>query len=241
LRKNFFASTQLFLQRLFFKNHKHFPMKKLFCLSLFVLSLFAARSQAVATNLKFNKADRPALMLELPYDPAVAEQFILDTLRKSGYEPQTSGIFKNKKVNGFYVFKGVRLPGSDRTTDLYFKVEPKSKRQENVSIVYLLMDKGNEDFVNSGDGAVHSAGKSLMNDMVPQSAVFKLQLDIKGQEEAVRNAEKRMEKLTEDEKKLNQKIEELQNNLKKNKEDQEIQKKTIENEKLKLQELRLKA
>lgn len=218
-------------------------MKKLLTLCFFTIAVLYAQSQAVITNVKFNKTDRPALMLELPYDQEVSEQFIVDNLKKNGYEPVTSGslFWKKSKVDGFYVFKGVRLQGSDRTTDLYFKVEPKSKRQKGISIVYLLMDKGVEDFVNSADGAPHDAGKTFMNDMVPQSAAFKLQLDIKAQEEALKNAEKRMEKLMEDEKKLNKRLEELQNDLKKNKEDQEIQKKTIENEKLKLQELRTKA
>lgn len=217
-------------------------MKKLFSLCLFMAAALYAQSQAVITNVKFNKVDRPALLLELPYDQEVSEQFIVDNLKKNGYEPVSSGslFWKKSKVDGYYVFKGVRLQGSDRTTDLYFKVEPKSKRQKNISMVYMLMDKGVEDFVNSADETPHNAGKSFMNEMVPQSAAYKLGLDIKAQEEAVMNSEKRMQKLMEDEKKLNKRLEDLQNDLKKNKEDQEIQKKTIENEKLKLQELRTK-
>jgi hypothetical protein len=209
-------------------------MKKLIALMLVVSIGLSAWSQSTVTNIRFNKADRPALMLELPYEPAIAEEFILDTLKKSGYEPQTSGIFKSKKVDGFYHFKGVKLQGSDRAADLYFKVEEKSKREKGVSIVYLLMDKGTEDFVNSGDGAIHVAGKGFMNSMTSQSAQFKLKLDIEAQEYALKDAEKKMEKLLEEEKRLAKRLEELQNDLKLNKQDQESQKKAVENEKTKL-------
>lgn len=215
-------------------------MKKLLAFALLVMTTVAAHSQATVTNLRYNKADRPAIMLELPYEPIVAEQFILDTLKKNGYEPQTSGLFKNKKVDGFYLFKGVKLPGSDRPTDLYFKVEQKSKREKGVSIVYLLMDKGVEDFVNSMDGATHSAGKGFMNSMVSQSASFKLRLDIEAQEEAVKDAEKKMQKLQDEEKRLAKRLEDLQSDIKKNKEEQESQRKSVDNEKAKLAELKLK-
>jgi hypothetical protein len=73
-----------------------------------------------------------------------------------------------------------------------------------------------------------------MNSMTSQSAQFKLKLDIEAQEYALKDAEKKMEKLLEEEKRLAKRLEELQNDLKLNKQDQESQKKAVENEKTKL-------
>jgi hypothetical protein len=217
-------------------------MKKLFVFLLFMAASTFAHSQAVTTNIRFNKADRPALMLELPYEPAIAEEFIIDTLKKSGYDLTTSGsfIFKKNKVDGFYQFKGVKLKGSNQAVDLYIRIEPKSQRQPNISIVYLLMDKGGESFVNSGDGAVHTAGKTFMDKLVPQSAIFKLQLDIETQEDALKVAEKKLDKLKEEEKKLQERLRLLQEDIKFNKEDMEAQTRQVDNEKRKLTELKAK-
>ena len=67
-------------------------------LSSFCAGAFA---QSVATSVKFDKADKPALMLYLPYSQEVAEGTILTKLKEIGFEPETSGslFWKNSKVN----------------------------------------------------------------------------------------------------------------------------------------------
>ena len=82
-------------------------------LSAFCATAFA---QSVATSVKFDKTDKPALMLYLPYTQEVAEGTILSKLREIGYEPETSGslFWKQGKVNGFYTFKGVALKGEKK-------------------------------------------------------------------------------------------------------------------------------
>lgn len=201
---------------------------------------FTTYAQTNTTYVKFDKTEQPALILELPYNKEISEDFIITNLKKTGYEPETTGslLWKKNKVNGFYVFKNVRLTGADRPADLYFKVEQKSKRQKDQSVIYLLMDKGANEFATSADYTLHTAGNNFMNGFVQESAVFKHDLDVKAQEEVVKNAEKKLQKLVDEDKKLLNRMEELQKNIRQNKDDQESQRKVIENEQKKLQDLK---
>jgi len=216
-------------------------MKKLtaFLLACFVFQ--AAFSQSVTTSVSYNKTSQTGLMLELPYDQEVSEGFIVTNLKKTGYDPETKGslFWKNNKINGFYTFKNVRLDGADQPLDLYFKVERKSRKQNDQSTIYMLVSKGNEAFISSGsDDDIYRAAKKFLNGFLEQSAVYKLDLDIKGQEDIVKDAEKKLNKLQDEEKSLTKKIEDLQNDLKKNRENQESQQKTIETEQKKLADLK---
>jgi peptidoglycan hydrolase CwlO-like protein len=117
-------------------------------------------------------------------------------------------------------------------------VEQKSRKSKNESIIYMLMGKGENYFISSSDDNAYDAGKKFMNGFVEQAAAFKLDLDIKAQEEAVKDAEKKLDKLKDNEKDMNKKIDQLQKDLKKNQEDQKNQEQTIENEKKKLEDLK---
>ena len=79
-----------------------------------------------------------------------------------------------------------------------------------------------------------------MDGFITKSAAYKQEIDVLNQEDAVKLAEKKMEKLKEEEKKLADKLLLLQNDVKLNKEEQDAQLKAIENEKRKLTELKAK-
>ena len=216
-------------------------MKKLTAFLAALFLLCSAYSQSTLTSVSYNKTEQTGLMLELPYTQDVSEGFIVDNLKKTGYEPETKGslFWKNNKINGFYTFKGVRLEGADQPVDLYFKVDRKSKKEKDQSVIYLLVSKGGENFISSGsDEDIYKAAKRFLNGFLEQSAVYKLDLDIKSQEDVVKDAQKKMDKLKEDEKNMNKKIEQLQSDLKKNNEDQQKQQQTIEAEQKKLEDLK---
>ena len=101
------------------------------------------------------------------------------------------------------------------------------------------MTKGGENWVSStSDEASYNAAKNFLNGFLPQAAVYKLDLDIKAQEDAVKTAEKKLQKLQDNQRDMEKKLDQLQKDLKKNKEDQESQQKSIEDEKRKLEDLR---
>lgn len=216
-------------------------MKRLTALSLLLLAIINfAGAQASVTTASYNKTSQPALKLELPYSEEVCEDFILASLKKTGYDVETKGklFWKQNKLNGYYTFKDVRLDGLDHSVDLYFKVDQKGRKSKEESVIYMLIGRGEDYFISSSDDNVYYAAKKFMNGFVDESAAFKLDLDIKNQEETIKNAEKKLEKLKDNEKDMNKKIEQLQKDVKKNQEDQKDQEKAIENEKKKLEDLK---
>jgi hypothetical protein len=217
-------------------------MKKCTALFIFAFAAFQiASAQASYTSVSYNKSSQPALMLELPYNEEISEGFIVDNLKKTGYDPETKGklFWKQNKLNGFYIFKDVRLEGASGIADLYFKVDQKSKRQKDASVIYLLVGKGENSFVSSdSDNDTYTAAKKFLNGFVDKSAVYKHDLDIKSQEDVVKDNEKKLDKLKDNEKDMIKKIDQLQKDLKKNQEDQKDQEKKIEDEKNKLDDLK---
>lgn len=216
-------------------------MKRLTALFALITIIQIASAQSSYTSVSYNKTSQPALMLELPYNTDVSEGFIVDNLKKIGYDPATKGklFWKQNKLNGFYVFKDVRLEGSSQPLDLYFKVDQKTKKAKDQSVIYLLLAKGENNFVSSSsDEETYKAAKNFLDGFVDQSAVYKLNLDIRNQEEVVKTAEKKLDKLKDDEKDMQKKIDQLQKDLKKNEEDQKDQQKTIESERKKLDDLK---
>ncbi|HUC81948.1 MAG TPA: hypothetical protein VMR70_13590 [Flavisolibacter sp.] len=213
-------------------------------LSLLLVVFFAtASAQSVSTSVKFDKADKPALMLYLPYSQEVAEGTILTKLKEIGFEPESKGslFWKQSKVNGFYAFKGVTLKG-DKTelVDLYFKVDRRGSKKDNQSVMYLLTSKGGDNFINdASDAGTFYAAQRFLNGFVGETATYKHTLDIKTQEETVKKSEKKLVDLMDDEKDMQKKLEKLQEDIRKNKEAQVNQQALIESEKKKLAEMKL--
>src|SRR2546423_3840314 len=195
-------------------------------LLLFFTYLGSALAQSFVTSLAYNNVSQTALMLELPYGQEITEGFLVSSLKKSGYDPELKGrlFWKQNRVNGFYTFKSIKLEGLDHSLDLYFKIEQKSKLLKDQSVIYLLVSKGNEQFATlESDEASFTLAKKLMNNFVTQSAAYKLEMDVKGQEEEVKNVEKKLARLKDSEATLLKKIHELQDELKRNQFNQESQ------------------
>lgn len=230
------AINRLYLQKIVF-------MKALFSFLLFVTG-FVASAQSVGTTVKFNKADRPALMLYLPYSEDVANGTIVSKLKEIGYQPETKGalLWKQDKTDGFYVYKGVVLKdsgGQNQLVDLYFRVDRRGNKRDNQSVIYLLTSKGGENFVTSlSEPSTYAAAQNFLNGFVAQTATYKHGLDVTAQVETVKKAEKKLTDLMNDEQDLNKKIAKLQDDLAKNKQAQANQQATIDGERKKLETLR---
>lgn len=219
-------------------------MKGILLLLFFAFGIHAS-AQSVSTTVKFNKADKPALMLYLPYNQDVAEGTILTKLKETGFEPESKGslFWKQSKADGYYVFKGVVLrpdSGTNMLTDLYFKVERRGSKKDNQSVIYLMTSKGTENFVtDASEPATYAAAQKFLNGFVSETATYKHTLDVKAQEETVKKAEKKMNDLRNDEKDMNKKIAKLQDDLKRNQQDQINQQASLEAENKKLADMKL--
>lgn len=216
---------------------------------LLIAFLFAgmitASSQATFTTITINKKIQPGLVLQLPNNKDVAEGTILQKLKETGYSPETKGklFWKKNKLDGFYVFNGIELPAlNNQKVDMYFKVEPKSRTQKDQSMIYMLVSKGYDNYISPEvDTATFAAATTFLNGFVAGTASYRLNLDIEEQARVVKNAEKKLADLLDDDKKMVKKIEELQADLRNNKNDQVMQDKEIASQKAKLEELKAKA
>ena len=219
-------------------------MKKIFLLfAVFVLITMVSIGQSYTSTVSYNKMQRPALVLQLPYSENVAEDFIVSNLKKTGFDPETKGklFWKKNTIDGYYIFKGVTLPELSTPMDLYFAVDQRSKKLKDQSTIAMLVSRGDENFISlDTDENAFLAAKHFLNGFVSESAVYKQNLDVDAQETAVKNAEKKFTKLQEDEKDLMKKIDQLQNDLKNNRADQDKQQAAIAEERRKLTELKSK-
>lgn len=214
-------------------------MKKALLFLALLVTVFA-KAQSYTSPVSYNRVERQGLILQLPYSESVSEDFIVDNLKKTGFNPETKGklFWKQSKINDFYVFKGVTLNGAPVPVDLYFKVDRRSRNVKDQSTISMLVSRGDEAFIGPGEDTAFVAAQNFLNNFVPQSASYKLNLDIDNQEKTVRDAEKRLAKLQDDEKDLNRKIEDLQKALRDNQSDQEAQRGKIETERTKLSDLK---
>lgn len=212
-------------------------MKKIFNLLICACFSLPAFAQSSATTVKFNKVNTPALILEVPYTEEIAEGAIIQKLKEIGYKPETSGalLWKKNTVDGYYVFKNVSLRDLDgQVVDLYFKVDKKSKKAKDQSVIYMLVGNGSDRFASSeSEPKAHYAANRFLDSFVDYSATYKMDVDIQNQEETVKTAEKKYSKLKEDEKDLEEK-------LRNNRIQQENQLKLMDAERKKLEDLRLK-
>jgi len=218
-------------------------MKKLSFFFLLAFVISNGFAQSTGTSVKFNKTNRPALMLLVPYTEEIAEGAIIQKLKEIGYQSETSGalFWKRNTVDGYYYFKNVVLQELPAPVDLYFKIDRKSKKDKDQAYIYMMMTKGENNFVSSEtEPAAYSAGNRFLNSFVDYSATYKMDVDIQTQEDAVKSAEKKYSKLQSDETDLENKIQKMQNDLKTNRQQQENQIKIIDAEKKKLEELRSK-
>ena len=208
----------------------------------FIAGIMTASSQATFTTITIDKKIQPGLVLQLPNNTDVAEGTILQKLKETGYSPETKGklFWKKNKLDGFYIFNGITLPAiSNQKLDMYFKVERKGKSRKEQSTIFMLVSKGYDNFISpETDAAIFEAATAFLNGFVAGTEGYRLNLDIEEQQKVVKNAEKKLADLKDDEKSIARKIEQLQADLAGKKNDQVLQEKEIINQKAKLEELK---
>lgn len=218
--------------------------KKYMLLIALVIGVITARAQSSFTTIQYNQKMKPAFVLELPNSPNDVEGTILKKLKQTGYNPETQGhlFWKKNKTDGFYVFTNVSLPYvSNQKLDMYFKVVPKNKEETNKSTLYMLLSKGNENFISpDADSALWDSSKMFLDGFIERTATFSLEEDIITQENTVKKSQTKLTTLQKDEKDLVDNIKKFQDNLAVNRENQKDQQMDIANQGTLLENLKLK-
>lgn len=210
-------------------------MKKLFVLfiSLLAAGIMYAQPQATEGTAEFQKTQQPAAIIELPYTENVVEKAIADYMSKKGS--------KGNDSKGFKTFRGYKLRDSqDYTSDLYFKIDRKSRKEKDLTVVSLIVGKNGEDVKArlAPDNSSIDGAKDLLNDMVASIDAYNLELQIQDQDDAVKKAQKKFDGLADDQKDYEKKIKNLQDKLEQNKKDQDKQQDEVKKQKDILETLR---
>lgn len=177
-----------------------------------------AQPTATDTRVEYQKGDKAAAVIELPYNPDIVAASIKDNMLKKG--------LKEQKSKGFQVFKGARLNPTDaEVVDLYFKVDRKSRKDNTASVVYLIIGRPNENVaLRTGDDAYKvDDAKTFLNSMTPDVDSYNLEVNIAQQEDVIKKAEKRLNSLQDDQRDYEKKVSSYNEKLTQTKRDIDVQ------------------
>lgn len=207
------------------KAHKLTLMKRLtFLLAALFVSLLTFSQQAYESKVEYLKKTQETFAIDFPYPPSVVEAALVEKLEKMG--------FKAKESKGFRVYKGAIITNiSSESMDYVFRVERKSRREKDESVVFMMINKADANMMSLLDSDVKTQAKLFLNDMAPYMEAYNLEVEIKTQEEEVSKAEKKLRKLESDGDDLQKKLKKLESDIETNKKDQESQSKEIESQK----------
>jgi hypothetical protein len=207
-------------------------MKQLL-LSLFIALSFSslASAQAYEGIVEFDKKKQDAFLIDYSYSPEAVENAVVKKMEKLGYKPkEEKGLFNKDK--GVKVFKGAFVTeASTERLDYIIKVEPKSKKSKDESVLSLILlkDGGN---AKAGFGVSQMEQvKDFLKNLRPNIEEADLEIQIRNTEEAVAKAEKKMKGLKDDK-------DDLEKKIATNISDQETTQKEIDNQKLTLEVLK---
>jgi hypothetical protein len=215
-------------------------MKTIFSLLICLLvSAIIDAQTPMTTTVEYNGQKYPCYLTEYNLPPQQTEDVIINKLRSEGYNAS--------KSKGFLVYKNVRLQNlnSGEPQDILFKIERKSRKEKDKSIVTMIATKTGLIPEEKVKGAKNVAAIELSENAVPFINSFQsdmkmsaYNLAVSNQEEAVSKAEKKLQKLQDEQGKLEKKIKNLQDDLTKNKTDQQNQTEEIAKQKTILDETR---
>ncbi len=206
-------------------------MKSGLLLSILLSLAIVANTQSREGSIEYLKKDYKAMVIEFPYSPSVVEDAITSRMEKLGYKKKTS--------KGFLVYKNAVLSEiSSEPADYMIKVERKSRKEKDESVVHLVMLRVDEDILGRNDALINSNARTFMDRLVPEVDAFNLDLEVRAQEKVVERARKKLSGLEEDKEILEKKIKQLQDDLEKNAKSQVSQQQEIEKQEKVLEELK---
>lgn len=207
-------------------------MKKIFLLSFLQVALMLfVKAQVSDGEIEFNKAKRHVKTMEVNEAPDVVEQAVKNKMLKHGY--------KHTESRGWLIFKNVNDPEfSAEPCDLHIKVERKSRKEKESSVIYFFASKPNDHVTPVALAGGMLVAEGFHGHITSHAHAEKLERDIKEQEETIAKAQKKYDNLVKDQSSLEKKIKDLQSDLEKNKQDQQAQSQELENQNKILEQLK---
>lgn len=206
------------------------------CISLAIaINSFA---QAYEASIEYSKEKHHAFVIEFPYPPEAVENALQQRMDKLGHRgKEEKGMFNKDK--GFKVYKGAYITDiSDKNLDFLVKVERKSRKEKDESILYLVILKDGVDAKDQFDAYEVDRTKRFLNDLEPHVEAANLERLILDQEQTIAKAEKKLRSLQDDKKALESRVKRLQDEIKTNEKSQQDAEKDIVNQKTALEGLK---
>lgn len=202
-------------------------MKKMgFLLPALLLSMFL-NAQAYDASIQYDKKKQQAIAIDYTYQSQAVENAIVQKLTRMGYKAkEEKGILNRDK--GFLVYKNIFITDiNSERLDYMIKVEKKSRKEADESILYLIIMKGDQNALSLMDAAGAGKVKSFLNGLLPEVEAADLELQILAQQEVVAKAEKKLRDLKEEQTSLENKIKDNKTNQENTQKDIEAQKQAL--------------
>jgi hypothetical protein len=196
---------------------KRIPMVSLMAASL-LFSATVFSQTASEGKVEHTKGNKAVALIELPYPEDEVDQMLSDEMASRGV--------KGDKAKGFQVYRNVRLHDKDEDlNDMHFKVERKSRKEKDITMVYLLIGKPSENVGLRSATDYHKIeeAKAFLNTLVPRMEAHHLEVQIREQEALVIKAEKKFQSLVEDSVSYVDKIKSLEQKMDTNRTDRASQ------------------
>lgn len=214
-------------------------MKRIKSTIVFLFMVVTGFAQVQMGKIELQKKDRQAIVLYSQYSQEIVEAAIVEHMAKMGNKGKESKSLINLNKSNFHIFKGARIPGTHVDTDLYFKTERRGRKDKDESVVYLVVGKGVDEFVTTeSDPTLIEKAKEMLKDFIPHLDAYKLEVDIREQEEYIKKANVKLTTLMQDSTDLVKKVEALQTKQTQNSTDQEKQRQDLEQQRQVLEALK---
>ena len=174
-------------------------MKKIGLFLLLALSgLTTLYAQSYESTIQYDKKKQMAITIDYAYPAEAVENAIIQRMEKLGYKAkEEKGILNRDK--GFLIFKNAYVTDiSKDRMDYIVKVERKSRKESDESVLYLIMSKNDENAYAKMEAFDLGNAKAYLNNMLPDIEAANLELQIKAQEDIVAKAEKKLKGLQDD-------------------------------------------
>ena len=202
-------------------------MKKIGLLLIAVIVTATSFAQAYEASIQYDKKKQQAIAIDYSYPQEAVENAIVQKLAKMGYKAkEEKGILNRDK--GFLVYKNAYVTSiSPERMDLMIKVERKSRKESDESVLYMIMMNGDKNTLSILDAAGVGNAKSFLNEMLPEVEAANLELQIRAQEETVAKSEKRLRDLKDEQSNLERKLQDNKTNQETTQKDIEAQKQAL--------------
>ena len=182
-------------------------MKKAILLfALICISHLAIIAQAYEDKVKYDKKEQEAIAIAFNFPPQAVENAIVEKFTRMGYKPkEEKGIFNSDK--GFIQFKNANIAIISRDKmDYIINVERKSRKENDESVLYLIMYRKDDNAIPKMDAGEIRNAKAFLENLLPDVEAADLELQIKAQEDALTRIGKKLGDLKSDQASLEKKL-----------------------------------